>query len=257
MGFYTDRTARNIGIISLADQNKLRKSVVAIAGMGAEGSRVFEVLIRMGVRFFRIADPGKVDVPDLNRQIYGIRDLGVKKVTAAYDISRTITGDLEIVTFNEGLNSENVSSFLEGVHVVVDAIDIDQPEVSILLNEHCRKNGLVTFVGVSIAFGCAIFVFTPTGMSMRDFLSKGGPFNWVPKLPNYVDQEILASVLRGERPAPVVCPAVSLMAGTLSTEIIRYICKKGEVTFLPKYKRIDLFDGVFEILELADGGRNE
>src|SRR5688572_3034414 len=77
---YEDAFKRNRGLITEEEQQKLRNSRVAIAGMGGVGGVHLITLARLGIGKFTIADPDVFDVPNFNRQ-YGatISNLGRNK----------------------------------------------------------------------------------------------------------------------------------------------------------------------------------
>lgn len=54
--FYREMVNRNIGVISVEEQEKLRKSCVAVAGCGGMGGLSAEQLVRLGVGRVKIAD---------------------------------------------------------------------------------------------------------------------------------------------------------------------------------------------------------
>lgn len=55
---YSEIYARNIGIFTEAEQDKLRHSTIAIAGVGGVGGLLAERLIRLGVGRLKITDRG-------------------------------------------------------------------------------------------------------------------------------------------------------------------------------------------------------
>ena len=54
---YNEAFSRNIGLLTLEEQDKLRRSHVAIAGMGGVGGVHVITLSRTGIGNFTIADP--------------------------------------------------------------------------------------------------------------------------------------------------------------------------------------------------------
>src|SRR5215510_5748214 len=80
---YEEAFKRNRGLITEAEQQKLRNSRVAIAGMGGVGGVHLITLARLGIGKFTIADPDVFEVANFNRQ-YGatISNLGRNKAEA-------------------------------------------------------------------------------------------------------------------------------------------------------------------------------
>src|SRR5262245_18339019 len=65
---YETAFCRNRGLVSNLEQQVLRKSYVAIAGMGGVGGVHLLMLARLGVGKFTIAGPDKFEVANFNRQ---------------------------------------------------------------------------------------------------------------------------------------------------------------------------------------------
>jgi tRNA A37 threonylcarbamoyladenosine dehydratase len=60
--------SRNMGLFWEAEQEALRKSTVAIAGVGGVGGLAAERLIRLGIGGLKITDPGDFEESNFNRQ---------------------------------------------------------------------------------------------------------------------------------------------------------------------------------------------
>ena len=69
---YHEAFSRNIGLVTLEEQERLRRSHVAIAGMGGMGGVHLITLARAGIGSFAIADPDCFELANMNRQ-YGAR----------------------------------------------------------------------------------------------------------------------------------------------------------------------------------------
>ena len=65
---YSDAFSRNIGWVTQAEQARLRKSRIAIAGLGGVGGAHLLTLARLGIANFNISDFDDFDVHNLNRQ---------------------------------------------------------------------------------------------------------------------------------------------------------------------------------------------
>ncbi len=63
----------------------LAGSTVAVAGLGGGGGAVAPVLVRLRAGSMKIADPGKYDLPDLNRQHGGFGTTIGPNKTAVYE----------------------------------------------------------------------------------------------------------------------------------------------------------------------------
>ena len=65
---------------------KLKRAKVAIAGLGGLGSHIAVMLARSGVGHLHLVDFDRVDLSNLNRQVYGVNELGELKTEALKEI---------------------------------------------------------------------------------------------------------------------------------------------------------------------------
>ena len=90
-------------------QEKLRKSSVAIIGLGALGSVSAELLARAGIGKLILIDRDIVELSNLQRQsLYDEEDVGKPKAMAAKEHLKKINSEVKIDFFVDDLNHENV-----------------------------------------------------------------------------------------------------------------------------------------------------
>ena len=65
---YDEAFARHRGLLSAAEQERLRQSRIAIAGLGGVGGVHLATLARLGIGAFHIADPDDFELANFNRQ---------------------------------------------------------------------------------------------------------------------------------------------------------------------------------------------
>lgn len=168
---YGEIYKRNIGLYTHEEQQRLRESVVAIAGVGGVGSYQAVALARQGVGELRIMDPGVFDEPDLNRQ-YGamMSTIGENKATATAKILKDINPYLEIKTYTKAAESrEEIEAFIHGAALVIDAIDYAGFGHKQLLHDCARANGQYVLSSPIPGFGATLMVFSPEGMTMEEY----------------------------------------------------------------------------------------
>ncbi|WP_101912883.1 sulfur carrier protein ThiS adenylyltransferase ThiF [Megasphaera vaginalis (ex Bordigoni et al. 2020)] len=102
---------------------KVKAATVAIAGLGGLGSNVAVYLARCGIGGLHLVDFDTVDVSNLNRQSYFIRDLGEKKTFALARQLREINPFLKIRTDNVKVTAENAVSLFAGDPLICEAFD--------------------------------------------------------------------------------------------------------------------------------------
>ncbi|MCM8819444.1 MAG: molybdopterin-synthase adenylyltransferase MoeB [Candidatus Omnitrophica bacterium] len=105
-------------------QEKLFAAKVLIIGAGGLGSPVALYLASAGVGTIGIVDSDKVELNNLQRQIiHSTKDVGRPKVESAKDRLCQINPDVNIVTYNIRLTSENILDIIKDYDMVVDGSD--------------------------------------------------------------------------------------------------------------------------------------
>ena len=102
---------------------KIKRSVVGIAGLGGLGSAVAIALARIGVGTLILVDFDVVEPSNLNRQQYSVSQIGMPKVEALLENISTINPYVRVRPFNEKLDQNNVESIFRDAAVVVEAFD--------------------------------------------------------------------------------------------------------------------------------------
>jgi adenylyltransferase/sulfurtransferase len=104
----------------------ISQSKVLVAGLGALGSTISILLARAGVGFLRIVDKDAPELHNLQRQVLYDED-DVKSGRSKAEIARmkliAANSSIEIECVNEEIGPDNIDRFLDGIDVVVDALD--------------------------------------------------------------------------------------------------------------------------------------
>ena len=107
-----------------AGQLRLRDAKVLILGAGGLGSPVGLYLAAAGVGHLGIADPDKVEVSNLHRQIvHGFDTLGLPKTISAAEALGEINPGLKVALHPEGFTVENAAALVARYDLVVDGTD--------------------------------------------------------------------------------------------------------------------------------------
>lgn len=104
-------------------QQKLDHATVGIAGLGGLGSNIAVFLARLGVGRLVLADFDTVEVSNLNRQHYTMRDLGRPKADALRDQLIEINPYLDYETYTTRVTPENAPQLFADCDVVCEAFD--------------------------------------------------------------------------------------------------------------------------------------
>ena len=102
---------------------KLKRAKVAIAGLGGLGSHIAVMLARSGVGHLHLVDFDRVDLSNLNRQVYGLNELGELKTEALKEILLEINPYINVSFENAKVNNDNVKLLFDGFNLVCEAFD--------------------------------------------------------------------------------------------------------------------------------------
>ncbi|HET9657556.1 MAG TPA: HesA/MoeB/ThiF family protein [Kineosporiaceae bacterium] len=167
-GPVTRRYDRQLGLdgIGPAEQTRLRRARVLVAGIGGVGGAVATYLAAAGVGRLVLVHPGPLEEPDLNRQtLMRPQDLGLPRVRAAV---RTLTAhhpDVEVSGHDLPLDHPAVPELMAGADVVVDARH-NFPE-RYLLNRLCRALGVPEVVSAMDGVHLQVMTSLPGGACWR------------------------------------------------------------------------------------------
>jgi len=139
-------------------QKKLAGSRVTIVGLGGLGSVCALYLALAGVGKLTLVDQDTVELNNLHRQIlYSLADIRYPKVEAAARRINQINPETEVRPVPENLDSENVSSVLEGSDGVVDGLD--NMMTRYLINRACVEKKIPYVFGGAIGMEGNVAVF--------------------------------------------------------------------------------------------------
>jgi len=118
-------------------QNLLKKSKVAVIGLGATGSSSAELLARAGVGELILIDRDVVELDNLQRQaLYNENDVGNVKSEAIKNHLEKINSEVKISALVMDLDYKNINEIK--ADLVLDCTD--NIETRNLINEYCHKN---------------------------------------------------------------------------------------------------------------------
>ncbi len=249
---------RNTGVFTREDQERIRNTVVAQAGVGGN-SDIIITLAQMGFRRFRIADPDVFELSNFNRQLGAdLRTLGMNKALVIAQAVMRIDGHAEVVVYPDGVTMENVEDFVTGADIIVDGIDIAVMEERKALYDIARQQGLPVFSSPAPGFGAALGVFDPVrSPSFTEFF---GPIpkerdtpEWHDFVMNFglqfIGQRIagldidIAQRRRMEGRSPAIAPGCRTNSALVSTAIIGWMFNRGKIPLAPTTMHVDFMNG--------------
>ncbi len=121
-------------------QNKLKNSIVFIAGAGGLGSPVSIYLAVAGIGNLRICDFDSPDLSNLNRQIlHNHHRIGINKALSAKQTLEELNPDINVTALTDKIMPDNVDEIVGNAELIMDCMD-NFPTRYILNECALRKN---------------------------------------------------------------------------------------------------------------------
>jgi molybdopterin/thiamine biosynthesis adenylyltransferase len=249
---YEEAFERNRGLINEKEQEKLRRSRVAIAGMGGVGGVHLMTLARLGIGKFTIADPDVFEVANFNRQ-HGatFSNCGRNKAAVMAELALDVNPQLDLRVIQTGVNTANVDEFLNDSDVYVDGLDFFAIDVRRLVFQRAAANGIWAVTAAPLGFGVAWLVFDPVGMSFDEYFDINDDLDTLAKLVafgvglapkathrNYLDfKKIDVKQCRG----PSASLACQMASGIAAAETLKILLQRGTIRSVPSYGQFDAY----------------
>lgn len=142
-------------------QKKISAARVAVCGLGGLGSNIAIALARAGVGHLHLIDFDRVDITNLNRQQYFVRQLGLLKTDALQETLTDIAPYCDITTNSVKITEENFAQLLEKEDIICEAFDCSEAK-AMLVNgvlERFPEKYLLSSSGMA-GFGSANTIVT-------------------------------------------------------------------------------------------------
>ena len=264
---YQAAVSRNIGWVTAAEQERLRGSRIAIAGLGGVGGVHLLTLARLGIGGFHIADFDRFDVPNFNRQAGAlVSTLGRPKVEVLAEMARDVNPEVAIHAFPQGVSAANLDEFLAGVDVYIDALDFWAFEARAATFAACHRLGIPAITVAPLGMGGALLAFVPGGMSFEQYFGWEGRDDdekalrfLVGLAPAMLHRRYLADPsavdLAGGR-GPSTVMACQICAGIAATEALKLLLGRGKVLAAPHGVQFDAYRNKLVRTWRPGGNRN-
>ena len=210
--------------VGMKGQLKLKAAKVLCVGAGGLGSPVLLYLAAAGVGQLGLVDFDEVDYSNLHRQIiHGTPDVGRSKLDSAKARLNALNPEVDVVTYEMALSSENALGLFADYDLVIDGTD--NFPTRYLVNDACVLQGKPNIYGSIFRFEGQASVFaSPDGPCYRCLYPEPPPPGLVPSCAEGGVLGILPGVI-----------------GTLqATEAIKVILGVGE----PLIGRFLIFDAL-------------
>jgi molybdopterin/thiamine biosynthesis adenylyltransferase len=264
---YQEAFARHRGLLDESEQDRLRQSRIALAGLGGVGGIHLATLARLGIGSFHIADPDRFEPANFNRQ-HGatLATLGRRKATVMERQALAINPGLDVRVFAEAITPHNVAAFLDGVDVLIDGLDFFALDARRLVYREARRRGIWAVMAGPMGFSTAWLVFDPQGMSLEDYfdLHDGQELTeqlvafavgLAPRATHLSYLDLTEVDLRRER-GPSAGLACQLCAGVAAAEVVKLVLGRGPIRAAPYYAQFDAYKQVLRCGYLRWGNRH-
>lgn len=258
--------SRNVGLCTAEELQQLRKKRVAIAGMGGVGGYYVPLMARAGVGALTMADIDRFDIVNFNRQYGANMDtVGRPKLDVMAEVARGINPEIDLRLFSGGFQPESVDDFLQGVDLVIDAIDLFEVDAHKRLTDAAMARGIPTLVAAPLGYSAAMLCFAPGGMSFTDFFAVEPTMSPLEKVIqfalgiapaglhlSYMD---LGAVDLEKRKGPSFGGACMLCGSMVATEAVLLLLQKQKPKPVPYYQQFDARRRTFRDGHLFFGNR--
>lgn len=252
-GFVYERAfSRNVGWLTEAEQQLLRRKRVAIAGLGGVGGVHLLTLARLGIGAFHLADFDRFDLENFNRQAGAtLSTVGLEKTAVMAKMALDINPQLQLSVFKEGITEENIRAFLSGIDLYVDGLDFFSVAARELTFRTCAEMRIPAVTAAPLGMGASLLTFLPGRMSFERYF----------RLSGCSEDEKLRRFLVGLSPAllqrrylvdprsidldagrgPSTAMACQLCAGMAGTEALKILVGRGRVYAAPWSTQFDAY----------------
>jgi hypothetical protein len=158
--------------VTTAEQRALAKLRVLIAGCGSIGGAPVEVLARMGLTRFVLAEPGTYELNNLNRQSALLSDVGRNKAEVLQGRVRAISPGAEVLVEPRGVTAENVDWLVGSSDLVIDGVDVTEESgiaAKRLLHDEAWRQRRVVLTGLDLGGTQLVRVFDYRDEKTRPF----------------------------------------------------------------------------------------
>jgi hypothetical protein len=249
---YQKAFSRNIGWLTVEEQQRLRGARAAIAGLGGVGGAHLITLARLGIGNFNIADFDHFEVHNFNRQAGAMMStIGQPKAEVMARMAQDINPSADIRVFNEGVTPENIDDFLKDVDVYVDSIDYFSLEARRMLFAEAYRRGIPAVTAAPLGMGVGFLYFEPGKMSFEEYFQLEGHSRreqllrfmagLAPKAMHRHYLVVPEAVNFKEERGPSTGMSCDLCAGFTGTQVLKILLKRGKVRAVPWSVQFDAY----------------
>lgn len=246
---YAEMVQRNLGFVSAAEQERLRRTPIFCCGAGGMGGAALQTLVRAGCARLVIADVDRFEVSNLNRQVFaGMSVMGEPKADVTARALREIDPGIELRVLGREWTGE-LDTLLVDIKIVVNAMD--DAAAALHLYRRARTHG-ATVVDAYSAPLPSVFVVRPGDPRPEErlgFPTLGTDWQRVTDAQRdacrraeamhvlvhsssarHFDLAVAGEVFAGRRPRPSFAPVVIMAGNLMAMEVLKLVLGRPDVT---------------------------
>ncbi len=107
------------------EYQKIKKAKIMIVGCGGLGSNIANMLVRSGFINIVLIDFDRVELKNINRQLFYLKDIGKSKVETLKKNLLMINPKAKIKAINKMIDEKKLEKLIKKLkpHIVVEAVD--------------------------------------------------------------------------------------------------------------------------------------
>lgn len=251
---YDEAFSRNLGWLTPGEQERLRRSRVAVAGMGGVGGVHVQGLTRLGIGALSLTDFDTFELANFNRQAgAAMSSVGQAKVEVMREFALDVNPETDIRVFPNGLDDSNLADYLEDVDLLIDGIDFFANGMRPQLYRAARERGIPVVCAAPLGAGASLICFHPKGMTFEDYFGFEGCdditmavrflVGMSPRLPqrHYLAYPEIVDFVK--RRVPSLGMACQIAAGMAVTATMKLLLGRGGVRYAPHTQQFDAYIG--------------
>lgn len=251
---YGEAFSRNLGWLTPQEQQRLRSARVAVAGMGGVGGVHVQGLARLGVGALSLTDFDRFEIANFNRQAgAAMSTVGHSKVEVMRDFALDVNPETDVRVFPDGIDESSLADYLDGVDVLIDAIDFFANSLRPALYRAARERGIPVVCSAPLGAGASLICFKPGGMSFDDYFGFADcdditmavrfMVGMSPRLPQrrYLAYPEIVDFVK--RRVPSLGMACQIAAGMAVTASMKLLLGRGGVDSAPTTTQYDAYLG--------------
>jgi len=236
---------RNYLYLSNEEQEKIKNCSLLIAGCGI-GSNIAECAVRLGFENLTIIDGDNVELSNLNRQNYTTQDISIMKADALHARLKSINEKVQIRVVSKFLTKENISSYLGGIQIAVNALDYDTPAPK-HFDLKCKALGIPVLHPYNLGWGGLLTIVGPHGQLLEE-LSTDDNFSEINFVAYAIEElakskvdvrwleEVLQKYMKQEnKKSPPQLSVGSWLVAAMCTDIFFRIATGRKIKYFPEF----------------------